>query len=397
MAESTAGTYPLPDDPLLSQAAAAVRDAGHWAWVVDPSWTLVYLTDALRLSFGGGTLAELSLGGHLVGPELVAEFGRLPYGATATAMAEDLLHACGGAMLAAAGDRESLKAMIAPELRHLVDELEPDYRTVAFSETRGVDLGGAITLPIVSVRLRDDSGRLAGTLLIMKPAASMATLASVITQSDPGHLDQMHQVARAARRPAAILFADLEGSTDLSRRLSTANYFALGRRLVRAADRCVIDAGGIVGRHVGDGVVAFFLAESLGSESAAARACIETARALREAVAEVARRSGLEPESVGLRFGLHWGSTLYVGSISTAGRNEVTALGDEVNEGARIEACAAGQRALASKAIVERLDAADAAAVGLDPDRITYTTLGDVATATEKARRDAPSIAICEI
>jgi len=148
---------------------------------------------------------------------------------------------------------------------------------------------------------------------------------------------------------------------------------------------------------VEDGVVAFFLAESLGSESAAARACIETTRALQEAVAEVALRSGLEPESVGLCFGIHRGSTLYVGSISTAGRNEVTVLGDEVNEGARIEACAAGRRTLALKAIVERLDDTDAAAVGLHPDRILYTTLSDVPTATDKARRDAPSVAVYEI
>jgi class 3 adenylate cyclase len=66
----------------------------------------------------------------------------------------------------------------------------------------------------------------------------------------------MQRVAKPARRPAAILFADLEASSPLARRLSTASYFALGRRLVRAADQCVIDAGGLVGRHVGDGVVA---------------------------------------------------------------------------------------------------------------------------------------------
>ncbi len=64
--------------------------------------------------------------------------------------------------------------------------------------------------------------------------------------------------AKAGRRPAAILFAELESSSALARRLSTASYFALGRRMARAADGCVIDAGGLVGRHVGDGVVAFF-------------------------------------------------------------------------------------------------------------------------------------------
>jgi len=74
-------------------------------------------------------------------------------------------------------------------------------------------------------------------------------LASLVSQSDPRHLERMQLVARAGRRPAAILFADLEGSSPLSKRLSTAGYFALGRRLVRAADQCVIEAGGIVGHQ----------------------------------------------------------------------------------------------------------------------------------------------------
>jgi class 3 adenylate cyclase len=38
----------------------------------------------------------------------------------------------------------------------------------------------------------------------------------------------------------------------------------------------------------------------------------------------------------------------------------VTALGDEVNEAARIEACASGGRMLASKTLIERLDPNDA-------------------------------------
>ncbi len=98
-----------------------------------------------------------------------------------------------------------------------------------------------------------------------------------------------------------------------------------------------------------------------------------------------------------MRFGLHWGATLYVGQIATSGRAEVTALGDEVNEGARIEACATGGRTLASKPLLERLGAEHAAALDLDPHQITYTPLADVPTATDKARRDAPAIAVCEV
>ncbi|MEO6654175.1 MAG: hypothetical protein ABIP17_16130 [Ilumatobacteraceae bacterium] len=75
----------------------------------------------------------------------------------------------------------------------------------------------------------------------------------------------------------------------------------------------------------------------------------------------------------------------------------MTALGDEVNEAARIEACATGGHAIASKVLIERLDRVDAESLGSNPDRATYTTLADLATATDKARRDAPSIAVCDL
>lgn len=234
-------------------------------------------------------------------------------------------------------------------------------------------------------------------MCIFKPAASMATLGAAAAMGDARHFELMYRVSEARRRPAAILFADLEGSSALARRLSTHSYFSVGRRLVRAADAAVIDAGGLVGRHVGDGIVAFFPVEAAGSESAAACMCISAARTLRGALAGVAERSGLEPEEVVLRFGLHWGSTLFMGAVTTGGRSEVTALGDEVNEAARIEACATGGRTLASKELLERLDPEDAARLHLDPDRMHYTALADLTTATEKARRDAPAISVAEV
>jgi class 3 adenylate cyclase len=234
-------------------------------------------------------------------------------------------------------------------------------------------------------------------VVLTKPAASMAVLAAMAASGDLRHFARMQQVAKPGRRPAAILFADLESSSALSRRLSTATYFALGRRMTRAADRCVIEAGGLVGRHVGDGVVAFFLAASAGSESAAARSCIQAARDLKAAMGDIAARSELGPGDLVMRFGLHWGATPYVGQITTSGRSEVTALGDEVNEGARIEACATGGRTLASKELLERLEPEDARALGLDPGRLTYTPLAALPSATEKARRDAPAIAVCAL
>ncbi len=399
MPEDGQESYPLPEDPVLAQAAIALRDTGHWGWVVDDRWRLVYVTDALRRTFGGFVeLAPFAIGAHFFGPEAVAKSRTWPFGYNTNELQRDYFAGLGGWILAdTPGGRDELRELVDPALSDLVDELSPADPAVLVLAGGWMCIWVLEDIPVIATRLRDAAGWLAGTMLISKPAADMATLGAMTISADRRHVERMQRVAEARRRPAAILFADLEGSYQLARRLSTASYFALGRRLVRAADQCVIDAGGIVGRHVGDGVVAFFLTETCGSESAAARACITAARALRVAVREVAARSELQPEDVVLRFGLHWGSTLYVGNITTGGRTEVTALGDEVNEGARIEACASGGLALASKSLMERLEPDDAAALDLDPGRVTYAPLGDLTTTTEKARRDAPAIAVCEI
>src|SRR5262249_34379757 len=120
----------------------------------------------------------------------------------------------------------------------------------------------AFTFPI-----EESHEHVVGFCAVIKPAAGMSLLAAATARADLVHLERMHVVERPDRRPGAILMADLESSTLLSRRLSTAQYFALIRRLIRAADHCIINAGGVVGRHAGDGVVALFLDETTGSES----------------------------------------------------------------------------------------------------------------------------------
>jgi class 3 adenylate cyclase len=391
-------SYPLPDDPLLADVARAMRDNGAWGQLVDAKWNLVYVTDELRRTFGGGELAEFAIGHHLFGPESVAAAVHYRFGRNLEENHRSEFALLGGFMLVdAQGGREALRKLVDPIFHDMIDELEPRHEPLYSGDVSGGGLTDVTGVKSLVIRIRDETGLLVGTAFWGKPAIGMDMIAAFLFNADFGHLRRMHVVARPARRPAAVLFADVEGSTPLSRRLSTASYFSLARRLVRASDRCVIEAGGLVGRHVGDGVVAFFLAETCGSESAAARSCIEAMRGLRGAIGDVAVASGVEPDDLTLRFGLHWGSTLYVGGITTSGRSEVTALGDEVNEAARIEACATGGRTLASKTLIERLDADDAAALDIDPDRMSYSILGELSTASEKARRDAPAIAVCEL
>jgi len=395
-------TLPLPEDQVLASAAHALNSAGHWAYVLDPSWRLVFATDELRLSFGDtGASTSVPIGCHWFSVQVRRFLEAALAGSFASPEYRRATFRRDGpfALSSTLGGRDSLRRFIDPELSDLVEELHAEeLPPVRSPRPNSISFSGAqVESSSTYIRIDGGHGSLAGVAILIKPAAGMSQLAAAAATADLGHLERMRLVERPDRRPAAILIGDLEASSPLARRLSTAQYFAFGRRLIRAADQCVIDEGGIVGRHAGDGVVAFFLAETAGSESAAARSCIAVARSLRPTVGDIARRSEVPTGDVSVRFGLHWGATLYVGRILTSGRSEVGALGEEVNETARIEACATGGRTLASKPLIERLSASDAQTLGIDQSRTTYTLLGDLATATDKARRDAPFIAVCEV
>ncbi|HEV2813779.1 MAG TPA: adenylate/guanylate cyclase domain-containing protein, partial [Solirubrobacteraceae bacterium] len=207
-------------------------------------------------------------------------------------------------------------------------------------------------------------------------------------QGDQRMFQRLAELVEPGRRPAAVLFADIEGSTGLSRRMASAAYFDLIRGLTGTADAAILDAGGVIGKHAGDGVSAFFLADQVGSSPAAARAALRAARAIVAKAREA---------DVTMRVAIHWGATLYIGQVATSGRLEVTALGDEVNECARIQEAAAPGALLATKQLVERLDPDEAVAEGLQPSALRYTLVSELPGAGEKAVRDAGSIAVADV
>ncbi len=50
-----------------------------------------------------------------------------------------------------------------------------------------------------------------------------------------------------------------------------------------------------------------------------------------------------------------------------------------------------------SKALLEQLSEEDAQALGLSPERLRYTPLPDIHGASEKAKRDAGSVAVVDL
>jgi class 3 adenylate cyclase len=392
---------PLPHHPALASLAEGLQRTNQWAWIFDRDWRVVFVTDAHRRSLAADPVitVPVAVGVHTFGPEYVEQALRWSTGPTTIDLLADAVAELGPYLLRdAPGGRAAVEGWLDPRLVHVLDGMEPappdriGSLTFEAMTTSGLHHLLGTVLPI-----HETGGERVGTVGIYTPAAPMDVLGAMAFERDLDHLTRANSLSLAGRRPAAILFADLEGSSALARSQSAASYFSVVRRIVRAADRAIVDAGGVVGRHVGDGVVAFFPVETSGSESDAVRGCISAAVAIRAAMARVAERSGLAPEALTVRFGLHWGGTLYMGNVATLARSEVTALGDEVNETARIEASATGGLILASKQLLERLDPSDADAIGLDLDDVSYRPLGELPTATAKARRDAAGVAVTDL
>jgi class 3 adenylate cyclase len=297
------------------------------------------------------------------------------------------------------GGRERLKEML-PELVHpWLEELKPAPLPPLWTSKIEFVQGELPPVPVrvLDVRLGTERERI-GVLRVYGSALPARVLA-LVGRGDEGMFTRMARIFEPSQREAAILFADLESSGALSRKLPSAAFFNLIRDLTTEIDGLVVANSGIVGKHAGDGVTAFFLAEDLGSRSAAAQSAIEVGRAIADKAAAVAERQskGRRPLDCRFNVGLHWGEQLYMGQVVTGGRIEVTALGDEVNEGARIEQTARQGQVLASKRLIERLGREDAAALGLDPDLLMYRPIAELNDASPKAIRDAGGVAVADV
>jgi class 3 adenylate cyclase len=259
---------------------------------------------------------------------------------------------------------------------------------------------------MLGVTVRAADGTLAGTALVFAPLLPARVLA-LVSEGDEAMFTRMADLTEPRRRPAAVVFADIDSSGPLSRLLPTPAYFELIRRFTTTFDDLVARHAGIVGKHAGDGASAFFLAaqaegDGHPGDSDAAAAALAVALAFPGAVRAIVEE--LAGEGVGVavadcrvNLGVHWGANLYIGQIVTGGRLEVTALGDEVNECARIEHVATGGQTLVSKTVLERLEAEAARALGIDPMTLTYRVLADLADSDRKALRDAGSLAVVDL
>jgi class 3 adenylate cyclase len=372
-------------DPRLSDVAAELEATGAAAEVYDAEWRLVYLTSQFRFFTGNRTLEELGIGRHAVDIRTSELHGMVPpeislgwLRTNIPLMAHDT-----------PGGADAIRAMLPDDEARAIGALEPRKPlSLWWGELTYLQPG----LPPAQTRyLTFALPDRAGWVILYLPAAP-ASIVSLITRGNQGMFARMAELLHPARHETAILFADIQASSDHARHLSSQRWFELIRDFSTEADHAVITRTGIVGRHAGDGITAFFLAEHAGSRAAACAAALGAGREIVEW-----RPAGMDRDELRINAGVHWGGALYLGQIVTGGRLEVTALGDEVNECARIQQTARDGALLASKPLVERLDPGDADAFGLDPATITYRTVGELPGVTPKAVRDAGGIPVVPV
>lgn len=382
------------DEPDPTRHALATR---QWtSMLLDDEWRIQWVSPDLQAFLGTSDPDELGIGHHVAEALLLPAFARTIDEPSMARILQDVGPYFLGDMRARGVPLEDvLPAGLVPLAEQLESSTPPAVfgSEFAYVHPDGVEELGGYVVKMLLVRTQEASGGTGWTVLFDIDVGPQ--LVSLLARGDTTMYERMARLVQPGRQPAAILFCDLAGSTTLSRRLPTAEYFRLIRRLWTAIDGAVADGCGIVGKHAGDGASAFFLAGDLGGDSQAARAAIATARTIHELSAEIFR-DVTEGDCL-MKVGVHWGASLYMGQLVPGGRLDVTALGDEVNEAARIQEAASGDTTLASKQLIERLAAEDATDLGLAPDDITYQLLEEVAPDRPKVVRDAGAVAVAPV
>ena len=380
-------------------------ERGRWpGWIADGELKLTYVSPELKIFMSQSLGRDVDDAATGVGQSILEAMLNEAWTATIDPQSlARMLPRCLGFLKSGFTDEpEEAEALVPEPFKDMFREAQPVPGFGVLSERFDYTIPGLPAYPVefILTGIRAREGHLLGVVCVSQMGLR-PTLVSLLARGDERMFERMAQLQEPTRCQGAILFADLQGSSRLSRLLPTSTYFSFIRKVATGADNAIAANGGVVGRHAGDGVSGFFLGSDGSDPSQVAASAIAAAREIHEraceAIAEVVNDAGLDAKKYGMNIGLHWGASLYMGQLVPGGRLDVTALGDSVNECARIQEAAENGALLASKQLIEQLTKEDATGVGLELDRLVYRPVAELANVTEKAVRDAGLIPVTRL
>ncbi|MFT7593225.1 MAG: class 3 adenylate cyclase, partial [Paracoccaceae bacterium] len=157
------------------------------------------------------------------------------------------------------------------------------------------------------------------------------------------------------RRWAAILFADVVGSTAIAEAVGAEAFYGLTRDLMGESWSIIEKYHGHTVEFGGDSLLAIFGAP-VAVENASLNACkaaLEIQTFIHETAAQFETRHGFQPQ---LRIGLS-GGIVTVGDLSINAKMRLNVLGSAVNMASRIEGIASPGEALVASSIFDQVEA----------------------------------------
>jgi adenylate cyclase len=140
---------------------------------------------------------------------------------------------------------------------------------------------------------------------------------------------------QGSEREVAILFADIRAFTSYSEKKLPYDVVFVLNRYFQSMGQAVVEAGGVLDKFIGDGVMALFGADTTPEE--ACRRALMAARRMGTALDELnASLHDDLPQPLRIGIGVHLG-TVIVGEMGWAENTHFTAIGDAVNTASRLE------------------------------------------------------------
>jgi class 3 adenylate cyclase len=183
--------------------------------------------------------------------------------------------------------------------------------------------------------------------------------------------------AEAERRQLTVMFCDLVGSTELSRRLDPEDLRTVMQSYQDAVVRAVGRYGGYLAKHLGDGLLIYF-----GWPRAHEKAVEGTVRAGLDAVRSVASVDASKGRRLDVRIGIATGRVVVGDMVGEAGREAQAISGAAPNLSARLQQLAAPGQVVIDQASldligtrVELLDLGEQLLKGFDEPIRAYAVL----------------------